>query len=141
MDYINFPKKYSLRFVISAILIGLPFFPLLIFDLLAEIYHHFSFPIYGLQKVKRSEYIAVKDRGRLKYLTWYQKLACMYCGYINGALPYFAEIASRTEKYWCGIMQPEKPGFKIQKYQIEQDFSKFGDKEDFDQKYIKKTLK
>jgi hypothetical protein len=59
----------------------------------------------------------------------------MYCGYANGLLLYLKEIAGRTEKYWCGIMHENKPGFKPQEYQKEKDFARFDDEEDFKKKY------
>lgn len=115
------------------ILAPLPFFILL--DIVIEIYHHVCFPIYGLEMVKRSEYIQILDRNRLKYLSGVQKLFCMYCGYANGVLRYMKEIAGRTESYWCGIMHEGKPGFKSQEDQITQNFAKFDDKQDYKQKY------
>jgi len=136
MNYLKRTTKSDFRFFIStAFLIWIPLFPLLIFDLLIEIYHQVAFPVYGLEKVKRSEYIKVMDRTKLQYLTWYEKIGCMYCGYVNGSLLYLKEIANRTEKYWCGIMHENKPGFKTQEHQVNQDFAKFGDPEDFKQKY------
>jgi hypothetical protein len=135
MEYLKEPNKFRLKFIIVTILMCVPLFPLLVFDLLAEIYHHFAFPVYGLPKVKRSEYVLVMDRNKLQYLTWYQKLGCMYCGYVNGVLLYLKEISGRTEKFWCGIMHENKPGFKVQEHQINQDFAKFNDDKDFKQKY------
>jgi hypothetical protein len=135
MEYLKEPNKFRLRFIIATILIWIPFIPLLIIDFLAEIYHHFAFPVYGIPKVKRSEYVLVMDRNKLQYLTWYQKLGCMYCGYVNGVLLYLKEISGRTEKFWCGIMHENKSGFKIQEHQINQDFAKFNDDDDFKQKY------
>jgi len=51
----------------------------------------------------------------------------MYCGYINGVLLYFKEIAGRTEKYWCGIKHKEHPGFIEPKHH--KTFLSYGDKE------------
>jgi hypothetical protein len=59
----------------------------------------------------------------------------MYCGYANGLLLYVKEIAGRTEKYWCGIMHENKPGFKVQTEQIKDNFARFNDKDDFNKKY------
>lgn len=75
------------------------------------------------------------DRNKLAYLRWYEKLGCMYCGYVNGLLSYLKEIASRTEKYWCGIMHDNKKGFKTQQHQVDQHFSEFNNKKDFYKKY------
>jgi hypothetical protein len=75
------------------------------------------------------------DRNKLAYLNIIEKIGCMYCGYANGVLLYLKEVAGLTEKYWCGVMHEDKPGFKIQSDQIKQDFARFGDKEDFQEKY------
>jgi hypothetical protein len=37
----------------------------------------------------------------------------MFCGYANGLKAHLAEIASRTEQYWCGIKHKEKENFKV----------------------------
>lgn len=99
-----------------------------------EIYHNICFPLYELEKVKRSDYIKVLDRGRLQYLNNIEKLGCMYCGYVNGTMPYFKEIANRTEAYWCGIMHEGKPMIG-QEHQQKGNFAKFNDPKDFEQKY------
>lgn len=136
-------KNYRKRFwanLISVPIIWLPLLALIILDLLGEFYHQTCFPLYKIPKVKRSEYILIMDRNKLPYLNFFEKLGCMYCGYANGLLLYLKEIAGRTEKYWCGIMHENKPGFKVQAHQIEQDFAKFGDKDDFEKKYPKNTI-
>ncbi len=104
-------------------------------DICGEIYHRVCFPLYGIEIVKRSEYILVMDRAKLQYLDPLQKLFCMYCGYINGLLRYQKEIAGRTEHYWCGIMHESVKGFKIQQDQVDQDFAKFDDEQDYKNKY------
>ncbi len=111
----------------------LPFFIML--DLVIEIYHQICFPIYHIPIVKRSEYIMVMDRQKLQYLDGWEKLGCMYCGYINGLLAYMVVIASETEKFWCGIMHEEKLGFRNQSHQKENNFAKFNDKSDLINKY------
>ena len=100
----------------------LPF--IIILDIIVEIYHHSCFPIYGIEKVRRRDYIRIIDRGKLKYLTPFQKLGCMYCGYVNGSAAYLVEIAGRTEKYWCGIMHEKKTGMKIHNHHIKNNFIK-----------------
>jgi hypothetical protein len=71
-------------------------------DMVGSFYQAICFPIYGIPKVRRSDYIAL-DRHRLAYLNAIEKLNCDYCGYANGVLAYFSEIAARTEQYWCPI--------------------------------------
>lgn len=137
MLYRRFHSHRFLRHFISVPFIWLPLLALLVLDLMVSVYQFICFPLYGLEKVKRSAYIQVMDRTRLEYLNGFEKLGCMYCGYANGFLLYTKEIAGRTEKYWCGIMHQDKPGFKVHSDQVEQRFSKFGDKKDFKNKYGK----
>ena len=135
MDYRKSRKKKIFLHLISSPFIWLPLLPLMAFDICVEIYQFVCFPIYGIEKVKRSAYVQVMDRNRLQYLEPLEKLGCMYCGYTNGVLLYFKEIAGRTEKYWCGIMHEGKPGFKTQDSQVAQDFAQFGDEQEFNKKY------
>jgi hypothetical protein len=108
---------------------------IILLDILFEIYHRTCFLVYGIEWVKRDEYIQVMDRNKLQYLNFFEKLGCMYCGYVNGVLLYLKEIASRTEDYWCGIMHASKPGFKTQEHQVRQDFAEFADENDFKAKF------
>lgn len=135
MDYRKFQTQRFWWHVLSAPFIWLPLVAVIFLDILGEIYHQICFPIYGIEKVKRSAYIQIMDRSRLQYLNPLEKLGCMYCGYVNGALLYFKEIAGRTEKYWCGIMHESKPGVKVQAHQLAADFVPYGNKEKFDEKY------
>lgn len=135
MDYRKFRSQRYWRNLISVPFIWLPLVGIIFLDLLTSLYQALCFPLYGLEKVKRSTYILIMDRNKLAYLTSLEKLDCMYCGYANGFLLYAKEIAGRTEKYWCGIMHENKPGFKTQANQVEQDFARFGDEEDFKKKY------
>lgn len=76
--------------------------PIAFIDLVMSVYQAICFPIYGIPKVKRRDYILL-DRHRLAYLNWAEKLNCQYCGYANGVLACASEIAARTEQYWCPI--------------------------------------
>jgi len=135
MEYRKTFWKKFIGNLISLPIIWLPFPAFLLLDILFEFYHHTCFPIYGIPKAKRSEYIQIFDRNKLSYLRWYEKLGCMYCGYANGLLLYLKEIASRTEKYWCGIMHKNKGDFKVQQHQVDHNFSEFDNEEDFYKKY------
>jgi len=135
MEYRKFRSRRVWLHLISAPFIWLPLPIFIVLDIIIEIYHNICFPIYGLEKVKRSAYIQIMDRNRLQYLDPLEKLGCMYCGYVNGGLLYFKEIAGRTEKYWCGIMHQSKPGFKTQVHQVEGDFTPYGDRAEFERKY------
>ena len=76
--------------------------PLVLLDVFASLYHSVCFPLNGIPRVKRSDYL-VFDRGRLPYLNAFEKVGCVYCSYANGVLAYVAEVAARTEQHWCPI--------------------------------------
>jgi len=79
---------------------GLVIFALL--DLFLICYQAICFPIYGIPKVRRSEYMVFR-REDLPYLNLIEKFNCFYCSYGNGLAAFFREIAARTEQYWCPI--------------------------------------
>jgi hypothetical protein len=74
----------------------------MILDVFITLYQGFSFPIYGIPKVRRSDYI-IFDRGKLCYLNLLERINCAYCSYGNGLMAYVVEIAARTEQHWCPI--------------------------------------
>jgi hypothetical protein len=76
--------------------------PIALADLVGTLYQAICFPIYGIPKVRRSEFLAF-DRHYLTYLNFFEKVNCEYCAYVNGILCYFTEIAARTEQHWCPI--------------------------------------
>lgn len=76
--------------------------PFALLDLCVTIYQAICFPIYGIPKVRRRDYL-IFDRGRLPYLNAIEKVGCIYCSYANGLLAYIAEIAGRTEQHFCPI--------------------------------------
>jgi len=82
--------------------------PALLMDLTVSIYQWTCFPVYGIPKVRRNEYIII-DRQALAYLNWIEKLNCVYCGYFNGLLGFVREVAARTEQYWCPIRHARTP--------------------------------
>lgn len=135
MNYRKYRTKRLWLHMLSAPFIWLPLPFIILVDLFVVLYQTICFPIYQIEKVKRSDYILIFDRNKLAYLNYFEKIACMYCGYANGVLRYLKEIAGRTEKYWCGVMHENKPGFKVQEDQVKQDFARFGDQEDFRKKY------
>ncbi len=87
MDVIRDKKRRFFQFISLPVVWSL-IVPLVVFDLWFEIYHRICFSLYGLKYVKRRNYIRV-DRHKLKYLKWYQKIGCAYCGYANGLLNYW----------------------------------------------------
>jgi hypothetical protein len=82
-------------------------FPLAILDLFVSFYQAVCFPIYGVAKVKRGDYI-VFDRQQLEYLNFIEKFHCTYCAYGSGLIAYVAEIVARTEEYFCPIKHARK---------------------------------
>ena len=81
--------------------------PLLLLDLCVSLYQWACFPIYGISKVRRGDYL-VFDRRHLAYLNVIEKLHCTYCEYGNGLMGYMAEILARTEQYFCPIKHARK---------------------------------
>jgi len=98
--------RYVLQSRILAILTA-PFiyaviFPFVLLDLFVTVYQAVCFPVYGVPKARRRDYIAL-DRNRLRYLNALEGFNCMYCSYGNGVLAYAVEVAARTEQHWCPI--------------------------------------
>jgi hypothetical protein len=91
-----------LMVILSSPLIYVCVAPFLILDLAVALYQSVCFPIYGIPKVQRNDYL-IFDRGRLGYLNAIEKVACIYCSYANGLLAYITEIAARTEQHFCPI--------------------------------------
>lgn len=133
MLYIQHPNRVLIIFFIPllwAILI-----PLLICDISIEMYHRIFFPLYKIPYIKRNAYIQIMDRNKLPYLTPLQKINCMYCGYANGVIRYWAKIAGDTEHYWCGIQHKKNTTFISEEHQA--NFAAYGDKSGFMNIYTK----
>ncbi len=81
--------------------------PLLMLDACVSFYQWFCFPVYGISKVRRADYL-VFDRRHLGYLNFIEKFHCTYCEYGNGLMGYMAEILARTEEYFCPIKHAHK---------------------------------
>ena len=81
--------------------------PLLLLDLCVSFYQWSCFPIYGITKVRRADYL-VFDRRQLQYLNFIEKFHCTYCEYGNGLMGYMREILARTEAYFCPIKHAKK---------------------------------
>ena len=81
--------------------------PLLVTDLFVTFYQITCFPIYGIKKVRRADYI-IFDRQNLQYLNFIEKFHCTYCAYGSGMIAYISEIVGRTEQYFCPIKQDRK---------------------------------
>lgn len=132
-------KNPILRYLIAVPLTWLMIIPVIIADIFTEIYHRIAFPIYGIKCVKRSQYIRIFDREKLPYLLWYEKIGCVYCGYVNGWLHYASTIAGRTESYFCAIAHLETRGYIPSEH--EKTFMKYGDEAALKKRYFVHDLK
>ncbi|HQR50386.1 MAG TPA: hypothetical protein PKW44_01970, partial [Methylophilaceae bacterium] len=101
--------------------------PLLLLDIFASLYHAVCFPLLGIPKVKRSDYL-VYDHHHLAYLNALEKLNCLYCSYGNGLISYIKEIIARTEQYWCPIKHAQRILDAHSRYGY---FTEYGDAESF----------
>jgi hypothetical protein len=104
--------------------------PMLLLDLLVTLYQWTCFPIYGITKVRRKDYI-VFDRHHLGYLNFIEKFHCTYCEYGNGLMSYMAEILARTEEYFCPIKHAHKILGTHKRYNR---FLDYGDAADYEKK-------
>jgi hypothetical protein len=101
--------------------------PFVLLDILVTVYQAVCFPVYGIEKVKRSDYL-IFDRHHLAYLNLIEKINCAYCSYGNGLLAYAREIAGRTEQYWCPIKHARRV---IAAHEGYDGFAEFGDADAF----------
>jgi hypothetical protein len=88
--------------ILTAPFIYACFIPFVFLDLFVSVYQAVCFPVYGIPKARRRDYMAI-DRNKLRYLNALEELNCMYCSYANGLLAWVVEVAGRTEQHWCPI--------------------------------------
>ncbi len=110
--------------------LALPFF---LFDLSLTLYQSLCFPIYRIEKVRRTDYM-IFDRQHLGYLNFFERLHCTYCAYANGLLGFATEIAARTEQYFCPIKHARKIIGRHARYDT---FMAYGDAEGYHSKLDK----
>ena len=83
------PWKYVIRsrffVLISSPVIWMCAIPIALADVIGTLYQAICFPIYGIPKVRRRDYLAF-DRHHLAYLNFFEKVNCEYCAYVNGIL-------------------------------------------------------
>lgn len=97
--------------------------PFVLLDLFVTVYQTVCFPVYGIPKARRRDYIAI-DRNKLRYLNALEGFNCMYCSYGNGVLAYAVEVAGRTEQHWCPIKHARRVKNTHDRYAI---FLPYGD--------------
>lgn len=120
-------REASFRNLLTVPLIWVCLLPALLLDLVVTIYQALCFPVYGIPKARRGDYIVI-DRHSLSYLNMIEKINCIYCGYFNGLIAYIREIAARTEQYWCPIKHARRLGSFHSRYDH---FLEYGDAEGF----------
>lgn len=116
--------------ILTAPIIYALIIPLVLLDIFMSVYQAICFPIYGIPKVRRSDYL-VFDRLSLDYLNGIQKFNCAYCSYGNGVLAFGHEVAARSEQYWCPIKHAKKVRGVHRRYPV---FTDFGDGEQYHDK-------
>lgn len=99
---LKYLSQAELRNLISAPVIYSMIVPLVILDISVTLYQLLCFPLYRIERVRRSDYMAF-DRRHLAYLNIIEKFHCTYCSYANGLAAYVKEVIARTEQYWCPI--------------------------------------
>lgn len=104
--------------------------PILLLDLCITLYQASCFPIYGIRKVRRADYIVI-DRQHLEYLNFIEKFHCTYCAYGTGLIAYATEIIGRTERYFCPIKHARK---MLGTHAHYSQFLEYGDAEDYESK-------
>ncbi len=129
-DYL---KRAKFLYILTSPFIYMMIIPAVILDIFVTVYHEINFRVYKISLVKRSDYI-VFDRQYLSYLNILEKIYCVYCSYFNGLIAYVAEIAARTEQFWCPIKHAKKIAYMHSHYI---NFLPYGDGEIYHEKLLK----
>jgi hypothetical protein len=127
MSIRRFLLESTLPSLLSAPIIYSVLLPFLLLDFWVSVYQWICFPIYGIPRVRRGDYIAI-DRHRLGYLNTIEKSNCDYCSYANGLIAYVREVTSRTEQYWCPIKHARRVSSSHPRYRF---FVDYGDAEGY----------
>ena len=126
----RFLARTRILVVLTAPFIYVLILPLMLLDLFVALYQAVCFPVYGIAKARRRDFIVI-DRQHLAYLNGLQKLNCVYCGYANGLISWVREIASRSEAYWCPIKHARHVAEPHLRYH---GFADFGDEAVFEKR-------
>lgn len=135
----EYVRKARWLVMLTAPVIYMLIIPFVLMDLFVTIYQAICFPVYGVPKVKRGDYL-IFDRVKLDYLNGLEKVNCAYCSYCNGIIAYVVEVASRTEQYWCPIKHAQRPPETHRRYPL---FTDYGDGEQYRDKLdrLKKDIR
>lgn len=120
---LRFLRNSRLTVALTAPLVYAGFLPFALLDLFVTAYQRLCFPVYGIPRVRRADYV-VFDRGDLPYLNAIERFNCFYCSYGNGVAAYLREVAARTEQYWCPIKHARRIVAAHERYA---NFFEFGD--------------
>lgn len=123
----RFLVETPIMFFAIAPVIYIMIVPAVLMDVSMFFYQMICFPVLGIPKVIRKDYISL-DRHKLKYLNWIQKVNCDYCSYFNGVIAFVREIASRSEQYFCPIRHALRTKGLLPRYA---QFIPYGDAEAF----------
>lgn len=126
---LTFLTQSRLLVLLTAPIIYAGWIPFLLLDLFVSLYQAICFPVYGIPKVRRADYL-IFDREELPYLNLIEKFNCFYCSYGNGIAAYVREVAARTEQYWCPIKHARRVKAAHELYP---NFFDFGDAEAYQQ--------
>ena len=132
---VRFLWKAGVLRLLAGIVIYIQIVPLMLVDVAVTLYHAVCFPIFGIAKVARGDYIVV-DRHRLGYLNAIEKLNCLYCSYANGLLAYAREVVGRTEEHFCPIKHARTQRGQHRHYY---GFADYGDADGFRKKMAEVT--
>lgn len=126
----RFFAEIPLSHLLTSPLVYAMVIPAILLDMTLFIYQHVIFRIYGFKFVKRSDFI-VFDRQYLRYLNCIEKLNCLYCSYFNGLMNYAAELAAKTELYFCPIKHAKKT---LYRHRYSKEFLNYGEGEGYQER-------
>ncbi len=126
-------RSASFGVIITAPIIYFGIIPIMLMDIFCTLYQFICFPVYKIERVKRSDYM-IFERSHLAYLNAIQMINCAYCSYGNGVIAYAREIFARTEEHWCPIKHAKKVIGYHDRYE---NYAEFGDVNAFLEKYMK----
>ena len=99
----NYITDAPLKHILSAPFVWICIIPSLLMDVTISLYQAVCFPLYGIPKVNRQDYI-VFDRQYLHYLNLIEKINCAYCSYANGLLAYLHSNSERSSTLYKSII-------------------------------------
>lgn len=123
VGFVRYVRNAGILHIVTAPVIYSLIIPFALLDLFVTVYQSICFPVYRIEKVRRSDYL-IFDRYHLAYLNTIEKINCAYCSYCNGLLAYAREIGSRTEQYWCPIKHARRVIAAHERYNL---FADYGD--------------